>query len=296
MIGKGFLVPATLSLALVALPAALGAQPHAPEGEGWRLLGEGYWTRTLEDGTVEAEAFGRAGLLQALDRLNAELVNLVDAYLSNPTEDMAEVLDTHLSLIKGVEEGILTAGEPKAPSLGLRASCSTSWNADAGPTSGCGNFATGSSSYFGDSAAACFGTCDLYSYAYVERRACDSTLYTASQSCSKPGVINQSCSSYASLTQNSENCYAYGYASIYCPTISWLRTASDTSTSCGSSTTCGCSQLVCEAGADCTNNGGGSISCQSFGANDCFSWDDCYVYCDGTFYDCPNASSACPYF
>jgi hypothetical protein len=282
-----------LSLAMLAATCHVAWAQGPPEGEGWKEAGKGLWTRTLDDGTVETEAVGRAGLIGALDRLNAEMVNLVDAYLRAPTEDMAGVLDTHLALIKRVEQGILAAEDGPPRSLALRSDCTTSYSAAAGALSGCGNYASGSTSYSGTSASACFGLCDLYSYAYVSRTTCDDTLYTASQSCSKSAVINQSCSSYASLSHNPvKSCYAYGYSSIYCPAISWFRSASQTSVACGSGGACqGCGG--CTVTASCANAGGGSVSCTG-SCGDSWALDDCYAYCDGTYNWCPSVPWECP--
>lgn len=285
---------------MAVLPAAgQGRVPlawsHSPEEmglEGWEEVGEGFWKRTLGDGTVETEALGRAGLVQVLDQLNAEMVNLVEDYLLDPTAEMAKVLDTHLALIEGVEESILAAEEGPQLSLRVDPSCTTSYSASAVGLSGCGNYAQASSSYSGTSAAACYGLCDLYSYAYVRRTVCNNTNYTASHSCSKPGVINDSCSSSVSLTHNPvKSCYAYGYASINCPSISWFRSTSKTSYSCGLGTCQGCSG--CSATASCANAGGGSVSCTGT-SQDCYAIDDCYAYCDGIYTWCPNPPLPCP--
>jgi len=53
---------------------------------------------------------------------------------------------------------------------------------------------------------------------------------------------------------------------------------------------------VCSASQTCS--GGTYISCTSYNANDCFSFQDCWVYCDGQYTLCPGAGSGgkiCPY-
>lgn len=284
-------------LALAASPVAaqvsgpLAWSQDSEDLEGWTDHGNGLWTRTLEDGTVETEALGRTGLIQVLDQLDFEMVRLVEAYLLDPTDEMKEVLDTHLALIQRMEEGLKVPEQRSEPPSAV--TCSTSYAANAGPLSSCGNFANASSSYSGDSASACFGLCDLYSYAYVRRTVCNDTNYTASQSCSKPGVINQSCSSSVSLTHNPvKSCYANAYASVYCPSISWFRSASKTSSSCGSGCS-GCGPPQCTVKADCSGAGGGSRSCTGTCSG---SWaiDDCYAHCDGTYYWCPSPPFPCP--
>lgn len=286
-----------LILALTASPVA--AQTQGPlawsenraDFEGWKDHGNGLWTRTLEDGTVETEAYGKAGLIQVLERLDFELVRLVEAYLLDPTDEMKEVLDTHVALIQRLEQGLASAKGRSEPTSSA-ASCSTNWSASAGQFSGCGNFANASSSYFGDSASACFGLCDLYSYAYVRRTVCNDTNYTASQSCNKPNVINQSCSSSVSLTHNPvKSCDADAYSSIYCPGINWFRSASKDSSLCGGSCS-GCVQQ-CTVTADCSGAGGGTRSCSGTCAGS-FKVDNCYAYCDGNYYWCPNPPLPCP--
>lgn len=53
--------------------------------------------------------------------------------------------------------------------------------------------------------------------------------------------------------------------------------------------------VVCSAWAKCANAGGGSVSCQSYGADDCYAIDDCYAYCDGTYHMCPSPPGPCPF-
>jgi hypothetical protein len=50
---------------------------------------------------------------------------------------------------------------------------------------------------------------------------------------------------------------------------------------------------TCSATASCANAGGGSVSCSGT-TNDCFAFDDCYAYCDGQYYFCPNPPGVCP--
>jgi hypothetical protein len=55
---------------------------------------------------------------------------------------------------------------------------------------------------------------------------------------------------------------------------------------------CGTSSETCEAVASCANAGGGSVFCS--GTSSCFSAEDCYAYCDGQYYFCPNPPGICP--
>lgn len=62
-----------------------------------------------------------------------------------------------------------------------------------------------------------------------------------------------------------------------------------TPTSCDGGTT------TCSAFADCSNAGGGSVSCTGT-SGDCFGIDSCYAYCDGQYYFCPDPGGGmiCP--
>jgi hypothetical protein len=51
---------------------------------------------------------------------------------------------------------------------------------------------------------------------------------------------------------------------------------------------------VCNAVADCSSAGGGSVSC-SGSAGTCFSVDNCYVECDGVQTFCSNPTRICPF-
>jgi hypothetical protein len=54
-----------------------------------------------------------------------------------------------------------------------------------------------------------------------------------------------------------------------------------------------CNPTVCNAAASCANAGGGTAFCSGT-SNDCFSVDNCYAYCDGQYYFCPNPPGICP--
>jgi hypothetical protein len=214
-----------------ALPRP-GSLPAAEDG--WREVAKGFWKRTLADGHHQAVASGPDGLRAALAELNAQLVNLVVAYLNDPTDDMQRVLDTHLAYIESVEAGILRGetGDLAGGPVGTTA-CTTDWSASAGGAASCTTTAKGTASYTGPSTTACFGVCYINSYAFVSRTVCDDTVYTASQSCSNSG-INISCSSSASLNNTGiKSCYGYGYGSVYCPDISWTGWDDATTTACG---------------------------------------------------------------
>ncbi|HEV8580921.1 MAG TPA: hypothetical protein VGX68_17785 [Thermoanaerobaculia bacterium] len=45
--------------------------------------------------------------------------------------------------------------------------------------------------------------------------------------------------------------------------------------------------------ASCANAGGGSVSCTSY-TGDLFCVNNCYAYCDGNYYFCPNPKPICP--
>ena len=83
------------------------------------------------------------------------------------------------------------------------------------------------------------------------------------------------------------NCSAYdascgtGFKG-YCTGTSSGR--KDCTASCGGGT-------VCSESLTCAN--GYQISCSSSGANDCMSFHDCWVYCDGQYTLCPDAGT-CP--
>jgi hypothetical protein len=46
--------------------------------------------------------------------------------------------------------------------------------------------------------------------------------------------------------------------------------------------------------ASCANAGGGSVSCTS-STGDYFCVNNCYAYCDGFYYMCPNPKPICPF-
>jgi hypothetical protein len=50
---------------------------------------------------------------------------------------------------------------------------------------------------------------------------------------------------------------------------------------------------LCQATANCPTNGGGPVSCSGI-SGDCFAMDDCYAYCDGQYFYCPNLTWFCP--
>lgn len=75
-------------------------------------------------------------------------------------------------------------------------------------------------------------------------------------------------------TNTSGSCYGSGTGWKYC------------------NDTCG---PVCAAWASCASAGGGSVSCESYGANDCYAIDNCYAYCDGTYHMCPSPPGPCPF-
>ncbi|HSL83441.1 MAG TPA: hypothetical protein VLF66_11740, partial [Thermoanaerobaculia bacterium] len=62
-----------------------------------------------------------------------------------------------------------------------------------------------------------------------------------------------------------------------------------------STPSCGGGDNSCSATASCANAGGGSVSCTGT-TGDCFSVIDCYAYCDGQYYFCPDPGGGliCP--
>ncbi len=219
-------------------PASILAVPNA--AEGWIEVAEGAWQRIGEDGGVETTAKGKAGLTWVLQDLRTELTYLVSEFLINPDEETKEILDTQLQMIAEVERNIANWRPQVAPEKAVPY-CLLVWDATAGPTS-CGNQAAANASYNGTSESDCFGSCTVYSYAYV-RRTCSSTTNTASQSCSKSG-INQSCSSSASLGSCYSSCYSYGYSSISCPNL--FKSKSASSSQCSTGLCCLCKVPICK--------------------------------------------------
>lgn len=49
----------------------------------------------------------------------------------------------------------------------------------------------------------------------------------------------------------------------------------------------------CSASTSCW--GGGSVSCQGTTTGGCFSYYQCYAYCDGNYYFCPSSPGECPF-
>lgn len=231
-----------VAAAVLAVPAqAAGTPTSAPflvldpdPAQGWQKAADGVWARGLTDGRTQTEYRGLTGLDAMVDDLNAQLVRLIDAYLANPTEDLARTLDSHIDFIEQVQKGMVGApGEGRLVTKLAATDCSTSYSASCGNLSQCNNYASASASYTGSSAAACYGSCSIYTYSYVDKTTCSGTLYTASQSCSDSG-INISCSSYASLGQNGlRGCNTYSYASIYCPDINWSQSETCSGHQCG---------------------------------------------------------------
>jgi|GEM_PF-3354892 len=243
------LSPTLRSLGLVLVAAAVlaapvqaaGAPSSAPllildpdSGQGWQKTADGVWARELTNGHAQTEYRGLAGLDAMVNDLNAQLVRLIDAYLANPTEDLARTLDAHIDFIEQVQKGMVDApDEGRLVAKVVATDCQTAWSATCGGLSQCRNYASATASYSGPSAAQCYGSCSIYTYTYVDKTTCSDTLYTASQSCSDSG-INISCSSYASLGQNGlKGCNTYSYASIYCPDISWSRSETCSGSQCG---------------------------------------------------------------
>ena len=56
---------------------------------------------------------------------------------------------------------------------------------------------------------------------------------------------------------------------------------------------------ACPSGGGCSAStscwGGGSVSCQGSTPGGCFSYYQCYAYCDGNYYMCPSTPGECPF-
>lgn len=233
-----------LALVAVAPVQTAQAQDRAPmlllepdPAQGWEKDAAGVWSRSLAEGGIQTEYRGVQGMDAMLDELNAQLVRLVDAYLANPTDELATTMDAHLAFIRQVETGVVSAdtGSDGPAGLATRAApeCKVTYDADCGSRSECVNYASADVSYTGSSAEECFGECNIYTYAYVDKTTCNDTLYTSSQSCNDTG-INISCSASASLAQNGlKGCNTSSQAYIYCPDIDWGQSETCSGQHCG---------------------------------------------------------------
>jgi hypothetical protein len=217
-----------LGLAAIASANQLAAVDPA---EGWLQVANGYWQRTTEDGRLQTIAQGREALEMVLADLNARMVELVDLYLSNPTEEMKQALDAHTRIIASVERGIASSAAKATIPAGW---CTVDWDANAGGANPCINYANAMSLYEGSSPGDCFGLCDLYAYSYVDRELCDGRIVSSSSSCYHPDTINRTCNVSESLSDGpARRCYASAYASISCPDVGYYQSDDAYSYSCG---------------------------------------------------------------
>lgn len=232
-----------LLFALLALPGSLSAGIRAESEDGisfetlrdpasgWHPVAKGVWKRLAPDGRTETYAEGRAGLAHMLPTLRAHLAELVEAYLAQPDGERQDALAEYSRFIEKIEAAVASKDPSDRPGSLTKTNCqyTFSYGADAFPTQ-CTNNASANASY-SVTGTGC-ASCDVYAYAYVQRT-CRGTTTTRSQSCSDSGT-NVSCSASASLTGAANNCYGYGFSSIYCAALNNLYlSTSDTDTSCG---------------------------------------------------------------
>jgi len=245
----------TLLLALLLLPASLAAGVRADgqdgitrdslrdPANGWHPVAKGAWQRSTPDGRTETYAEGRDGLTYVLPTLRTHLAELVDAYLARPDSDRQDALAEYSRFIEKVEKAVGRGPSSDGRGSLTKTSCqyTFSYGADAFPTH-CTNNAQANASYSATSSGERCASCDVYSYAYVQRT-CGSNTTTQSQSCSDSGT-SVSCSSSASLGNPAGSCYAYAFASIYCANLNNLYlSTSDTDTSCGTGICLACASF-----------------------------------------------------
>lgn len=220
---KTLTVLAAVSLLLPLTVAAQDAGPVArPGAADWVPVAEGLWQRSPGEGRVETYAEGAEGLREALPRLRARLVDAVEAFLADPTEDMKQILDTQTRLIQQVEQGIARVERGLSVAVAPAANCQRtfSYGADA-YASACTSYGDANASYF----TTCPESCEVYAYAYSQRT-CGNTTTSNSQSCTDSGT-NVSCSASASKggpfnVPYSNSCFTEAAASIYCPALNQL--------------------------------------------------------------------------
>lgn len=238
---------AVLALCIGLTPAV--AQATAPlvgstgMTEGWTQADDGLWQRIDDAGHFQTLAVGPGAPELALADLRASLPALVDAYLSDPTEELGVAIDRMLDHIAALEEKVAqqaAAGElglrslqPPDPKVPVLPACdiTVSVGADAYPTN-CGAGGDASVSYQNS----CNQVCLINSYAYAQARTCAGQLLSSSDSCSDQGV-NISCSS-ATGEAGVNDCYSYASAYIYCDVLGsvwdYYLTTNDSNSSCTS--------------------------------------------------------------
>ena len=226
-IATALVILAGLSMLMPVAGAAQPAGPVARPGSAdWVPVAEGLWQRSTPDGRTETYATGAEGLRKALPQLRARLVEAVETFLADPTEDMKQVLDTQTRLIEQVEQGIAQAERRTAQGLSSAtaplAACQRTFNYGAEAQAVvCTTYGDANASY----STNCPESCEVYAYAYT-RRTCGNVTSSTSQSCTDSGT-NVSCSASVSMNGGfnvpyNNSCFTEAAASIYCQALNQL--------------------------------------------------------------------------
>ena len=232
-----FVVGLCLSFALSAGPAFAQIQEIKPEPElvrqmlqeGWTKVAEGVLQRT-EWGQVETFTYGEDGLRWTARKFEARLEFLEKEYASNPTEELAGIIESLESQLVETDE-VMKSGAAGAEvvSPDELAACNVTYGATAAadPETGSTGAKANATAYFH---ADCAQTGSSFAYAYA-RATAGTVLTTRSQEDPKENGSWLDSAASASAPGSLE-CYSEAYARSWSPQLSINYEVSDTNFSC----------------------------------------------------------------
>lgn len=224
--------------AALCLSSALSAQEIKPEPElvrqmlqeGWTKVAEGVLQRT--DGQVETFTYGEDGLRWTARKLEARLELLEKEYASNPTEELAGVIESLESQLSETDE-VLASGAAAAEvvSPDELADCSVSHSATAAADPETNASAPGAkanaTAYFH---ANCSQIGNSYAYAYA--RATQGTVTTIQIQEDPKNDSSWADSAASASAPGNADCFSEAYGRAWSPELNISYEVSDTNYSC----------------------------------------------------------------
>ncbi len=232
-----FVVGLCLSIALTADPGLAQAQEIKPEPElvrqmlqeGWTKVVDGVLQRT-EWGQVETFTYGEDGLRWTARRLEARLGFLEKEYASNPTEELAGIIESLESQLIEADEVMKSgAAGAEVASPDELADCNVTYGATAAadPETGSIGVKANATAYFH---ANCGQTGSSFAYAYAKATAGTVLTIRSQEDPKENGSWLDSAASASA--PGSLDCFSEAYARAWSTQLNINYEVSDTNFSC----------------------------------------------------------------